>query len=329
MALTFGLLLPSSCDVVYDGIEECPLTSYELRLRYDYNIKRVDAFGSEVRSVALWVFDHASGAPVATYSVGGDALGEEGYALPLGALPAGVYDMVAWCGLQQGRAWAVADAPAVREELSARLSVVEPRSDALPTAVSTGELNDLYYGRLDAVVVEKPERPATVTLTMPLVKDTNRLRLVLQQQGTDRLDPAAYDLRLVDANEVLSWENLPAGNSVNYLPHAIGSATTGDDGATPYSVLTADFTTSRLPAAGNRLVVTRLADGKRVLDIPLSEYLLLVKGHYPYEMTDQEYLDRQDQYSLIFLLNGDDSWDRTAGIYVNSWRVVPPQKEEM
>ena len=38
-------------------------------------------------------------------------------------------------------------------------------------------------------------------------------------------------------------------------------------------------------------------------------------------MSDQEYLDRQDSYDLVFFLNERNEWLATS-IYINSWRVV-------
>ena len=49
--------------------------------------------------------------------------------------------------------------------------------------------------------------------------------------------------------------------------------------------------------------------------------MLLVKGHHNRAMSDQEYLDRQDEYNLVFFLDEGDRWINTT-IYINSWQVV-------
>lgn len=51
-----------------------------------------------------------------------------------------------------------------------------------------------------------------------------------------------------------------------------------------------------------RLILTHRSTGQCVLDIPLTKYLLLSREAYS-GMTPQEYLDRQDQYTLIFFLD--------------------------
>ena len=59
-------------------------------------------------------------------------------------------------------------------------------------------------------------------------------------------------------------------------------------------------------------------------DLPLPwlpDYALLVKGNYNRQMSNQEYLDRQDEYNMTFFLDEDGDW-LSASIIVNSWRVV-------
>ena len=60
---------------------------------------------------------------------------------------------------------------------------------------------------------------------------------------------------------------------------------------------------------------------EKVLSIPLKDYALLVKGNYNKAMSDQEYLDRQDEYNLTFFL---DEFGNTlsASVIINSWHVV-------
>mgnify|MGYP002576656751 FL=1 len=61
--------------------------------------------------------------------------------------------------------------------------------------------------------------------------------------------------------------------------------------------------------------------GETVFSIPLIDYALLVKGEYNRRMDDQEYLDRQDEYNMVFFLDEGDRW-MDAYIYINSWKVV-------
>ena len=62
-------------------------------------------------------------------------------------------------------------------------------------------------------------------------------------------------------------------------------------------------------------------DDKLVLSIPLKDYALLVKGNYNKAMSDQEYLDRQDEFNLTFFLDEYGQWT-TSRIIINSWHLV-------
>ena len=61
--------------------------------------------------------------------------------------------------------------------------------------------------------------------------------------------------------------------------------------------------------------------GLGVSNIPLIDYALMVKGNYNKSMSDQEYLDRQDSYDLVFFIDENHKW-QSASVIINSWRVV-------
>ena len=89
-----------------------------------------------------------------------------------------------------------------------------------------------------------------------------------------------------------------------------------------FSAAIAELTIPRLvKGQGTQLTVTNKESGKTVFSIPLIDYALLVKGFYNRDMDDQEYLDRQDEYDMVFFLDEGDRWLNTY-IYINSWKVV-------
>ncbi len=55
----------------------------------------------------------------------------------------------------------------------------------------------------------------------------------------------------------------------------------------------------------------------------------MVKGEYNKSMSDQDYLDRQDDYTMTFFIDSENRWYTHAGIYINSWYVVPRQETEI
>ena len=96
----------------------------------------------------------------------------------------------------------------------------------------------------------------------------------------------------------------------------------GKTRATSVGVAVAEMTTGRLMADKRPILVVRnLEEDKVVLSVPIVDYALLVKGNYNRDMSDQEYLDRQDEYSMTFFLDEAGDWVSST-IIVNSWRVV-------
>ena len=87
------------------------------------------------------------------------------------------------------------------------------------------------------------------------------------------------------------------------------------------------MTVNRLFTGKNpQLCVLKHETGEKVFQIPLIDYVLLVKGKYNRAMTNQEYLDRQDEYSFIFFLDANNNW-LSSHIFINSWRVVLNEKD--
>ena len=93
------------------------------------------------------------------------------------------------------------------------------------------------------------------------------------------------------------------------------------EGVTEINVAIAELTVARLMTTERPILTITNAEGKKVLRIPLVDYALLVKGYYNRDMSDQEYLDRQDEYALTFFLDEADEWIAST-IIINSWKVV-------
>jgi hypothetical protein len=67
--------------------------------------------------------------------------------------------------------------------------------------------------------------------------------------------------------------------------------------------------------------VVNTETGETIINIPLLDYIQLVKGYENRDMSMQEYLDRQDEYNMVFFIDERDNWMQ-AYIYINSWKVV-------
>ena len=75
-----------------------------------------------------------------------------------------------------------------------------------------------------------------------------------------------------------------------------------------------------MATGGPRLEITSRKTGNKVLSIPLVSYLLLLKSEQFSWMSSQEYLDRENRWSMIFFLDKGDHW-WAVSIVINGWTV--------
>lgn len=374
----------SSCNsVIYDDEGDCDVI-YRLRFRYDMNMKFADAFNHEVKSVHLYAFDSDDKLVWQTVE-SGDRLAREDYDIILQLAP-GEYKLMAWCGLDNGESFHVPeiDLGDTREQLHCRMNRSTHPEDG---TVSTEDLHPLFHGTLD---VELPENldGGEYVYTMPLTKDTNVFRIVLQHLSGEDIEADDFTFKIEDNNGWLHHDNsLRDDENIIYHAWSVYSGSAGvdvplsvvrcplseesengttqnaqrktengttqngkrttDNGAsgatqncasgatraiTDVKVAVAELTVNRLVQrdwsvnAKPVLVIRKAEDGELVARIPIIDYALLVKGNYNRAMSDQEYLDRQDEYNMTFFLDENNRWLATT-IIINSWRVVLNQAE--
>lgn len=312
------LFVMTACDGIYEDEGDCSV-HYHVKFRYDMNMKFADAFAHEVNSVTLYVLDEQNNV-VWQGSEQGETLAQEGYAMEVDVAP-GSYSLLAWCGLAGGNSFAV-PVSSRKEDLICSLKR-EHKLDG--TAYVKEDLNRLYHGYLEKQTFSSEE--GTHTFVVPLVKNTNNIRVVLQHLSGEPVDKDKFTFSITDENGVMNWDNkLLSDESVTYYAWHTDSGTAGIDDVdsrtvSSFSAAIAELTTARLvKEKAPRLKVTN-DKGETVFSIPLIDYALLVKGEYNRRMDDQEYLDRQDEYNMVFFLDEGDRW-MDAYIYINSWKVV-------
>lgn len=87
----------ASCDSVLDFEEGDCSIEYQVKFKYDYNMKKVDAFAQEVKTVTLYAFDK-DGTLVYQKTEEGERLSTGEYAMKVDMAP-GDYDLITWAGL--------------------------------------------------------------------------------------------------------------------------------------------------------------------------------------------------------------------------------------
>ena len=310
-----GLSVPVSCDSI---TEELPPCENYVQFRYDRNMLFTDAFPVLVHRVSLYVFD-GEGKFVTMLSDEREAFGED-YRMTLPPLAPGDYRLVAWAGLDEGSyAYGSRLVPGVSTADEIRV-----RMHRKGDGSRDRELEDLWHGEVRMTVSDSRSETATVALT----KDTNRFRIIVQGSVAPALQQGDLDFTITDRNGWLDHDNTLLGDEpVSYKPYYTADADLSEkelpaaEGAV--SAVVAEMNTLRLMEnADARLTVTH-RNGERLIDIDLIRYLLLTKmeGH---DMPAQEYLDRQDEYAMIFFLNKDALGNYLlAYVKVNGWTIRP------
>lgn len=304
-----------SCDALHENLEPCPQGA-RLRFVYNYNMESANAFPSQVDCLTLLVYDE-KGVFVDSFTETSDVLADEDWrmTIPLGP---GKYRFVAWGGMADGKS----SFHFTRDPKDTTLQELQVAMDAdCMTSPEGTRLHPLFYGDLDLEVPE--ESMDYVEKTVYMMKDTNNIRILLDNLSGKPADGDDFVFTIIDDNTLLDHDNsLVGGNQYTYYPWTSGQASAGEleDGSEALLAF-AELSTSRLVAGNNaRLVIKNRQDDKTIVDIPLINFLLLLKSQEFSQMGSQEFLDRESRWNMVFFLDSTGDWMK-AYIKINDWIV--------
>ncbi len=214
-------------------------------------------------------------------------------------LEPGTYYAVTWAGLdEQSYDMAV--------PVSGTSTLEELRLRTLRNADATqpNELSPLWHS-LDTFVITRDRHEDKY---ISLAKNTNHLRVILQDTDGNCMDVRDFDFAIQADNGYMDHDNRLLDDPViSYLPYytenvniAEGDSLMGKPAM--QTVAVAEMNTMRLMAGENYRLIVRHKDWEKdVINVNLNNYLLLtqMEGH---DISAQEYLDRQDEYSIVFFL---------------------------
>jgi len=325
----------AACDsAIYDDEGDCSVT-YRVNFRYDRNMAWADAFARSVNSVHLYAFG-TDGVLAWQKAESGEALKADGYSMLLD-LPAGDYSLVAWCGLDGSAgtdaSFSVPEARVGQTRIDELTCSLNRKHNWDGKAYTDRKLAPLFHGMLD-VKLPANDDGADYTYTMELTKDTNHIRVILQQLSGEPVNENDFTFRIEDSNGLMNYDNMllpdenitynaydvrpgTAGLGINDYPELGRSAAT-PRAITSVNVAIADLAIARLVDGRNATLIIDKKDGTNAATIPLTDYALLLKND---GMDNQEYLDRQDEYALTFFLDENKKWIGTS-IIINSWKIV-------
>ena len=301
----------SSCDWVNDDLSDCPTGTW-LKISYTYNILNVDAASTQVGDITIFAFDK-NGKYVDRLDVDSITL-HQGYCMVKVPFPEDTYHLLIWGGASDNlyQLPNLKAGQTERKSLNISLACDEKNQSAR-------KLNALFYSSLENITISEEYQ----VITAELVKNTNDFSCILQDENNLPLRKEDFAFNLESANGVIDYTNTPVGPTpVCYLPYRQEVSVTSEQ----IPVIHARLNTLRIMKGDNTtLSIKHIPSGKIILHLPLTQYLLLSKI-YPDnigDISDQEYLDRQDTYTLLFFIQSSDTGipQLCPLMKVNGWTI--------
>lgn len=208
-----------ACDWIHD--DSLPLCEFRLYFKYDYNMKFADAFQHEVDFVTLFVCDQ-EGNFLFQRRIEKSELDERN-SIAFDMEP-GTYQVVTWAGLDKGSyAW---NDPAETSQAVERAQGVKVRTLREDDTTQPNELHPLWHS-LDTFTVTRDMPEAD---TISLAKNTNKLRVVLQNVMGEDMDVNNFSFRIVADNGYMDYDNsLLQDPTIHYLPYYTENVELGAD----------------------------------------------------------------------------------------------------
>lgn len=309
LAVAMSVVL-TACTWTRDDSDGCQY-GFWLRLSYTYNIMDVEAVQRYIGDTRVYVYD-ADGTCVSRIDVTAAQLSKDGWRVRIEGLAEGDYRFVVWSGLGSNH-YTVASDSGSQSDFRLALAGASPYATAL---------SDLYYGRLDSVHYTDTYAEHTVSM----VKDTNQLTCVAVSVGDEPITTADCTMQLLATNGVMDATNgVATADCSVYEPYATEAVTIDDpDYGLLGGVMFSLRTLRLLEGDDSRLQLLKTGSGspQTVLDISVPQYVGLVGEWYTNlgrKVGLQEYLDRQDYYTLVFIFS--EGLGQLLQLKVNNWNV--------
>ncbi|MBR3826487.1 MAG: FimB/Mfa2 family fimbrial subunit [Alistipes sp.] len=321
MVATVATSLSCTRSHIFEYEGDCDVY-YDIRIKYDYNIKFADAFAHEVNSLALYIFTEDGILYDMIVTTDKQELAKENFTIRL-TLPEGDYTMLAWGGINEESFDLLTEVEIGTTRIEQMQVKMTRNYDSAGNAYSDTDLEGLFHGMMELNVTSEP---GIYQETLSLMKNTNVVRIVLHEMSGHAMDSGCFTFEITDHSGLYDYDNARLEDeAITYKPWYIEEIFADFDDqstrSTDINAVMAELTIGRMMAGESPILrVLNSETGEQILSLPLADYMLLIKGNYHHAMGDQEYLDRQDEYSLTLFLN-EGEWV-SSQIVINGWRVV-------
>lgn len=351
-----ALTTMSSC--IKEDMDDCPpaISKVALQFDYTYNVKQADAFAAEVKNINVYAFDE-NGKFFDSYIESREKF-ETGHTMEITGLKDGKYTFVCLARDRQVMSRAEDDemefsfaslTPGVStiDDLTVRMGKdngEEIKNDKEFAALYTAK-TQVDFQRLN----QKGNEGTVVTSTLSLMKCTKTYRIVLLPYENDQADfkPENFDVRIEGSAAWLDHKGEKMKNErITYLPYNMERRANYDGAHTEVNeepvdqALIYDLSSSRMFERQNdrrvvrdgdknnyddkRIIITDLRDKDHPIELfnhSLPWFLALCGEKVNQNWDDQEYLDREDHYVLMFYVSDKRDYNMITKVNVNGWNV--------
>ena len=351
-----ALTTMSSC--IKEDMDDCPpaISKVALLFDYTYNVKQADAFAAEVKNINVYAFDE-NGKFFDSYIESREKF-ETGHTMEITGLKDGKYTFVCLARDRQVMSRAEDDemefsfaslTPGVStiDDLTVRMGKdngEEIKNDKEFAALYTAK-TQVDFQRLN----QKGNEGTVVTSTLSLMKCTKTYRIVLLPYENDQADfkPENFDVRIEGSAAWLDHKGEKMKNErITYLPYNMERRANYDGAHTEVNeepvdqALIYDLSSSRMferqsdrrvvrdgdknDYDDKRIIITDLRDKDHPIELfnhSLPWFLALCGEKVNQNWDDQEYLDREDHYVLMFYVSDKRDYNMITKVNVNGWNV--------
>lgn len=351
-----ALTTMSSC--IKEDMDDCPpaISKVALQFDYTYNVKQADAFAAEVKNINVYAFDE-NGKFFDSYIESREKF-ETGHTMEITGLKDGKYTFVCLARDRQVMSRAEDDemefsfaslTPGVStiDDLTVRMgkdNSEEIKNDKEFAALYTAK-TQVDFQRLN----QNGNEGTVVTSTLSLMKCTKTYRIVLLPYENDQADfkPENFDVRIEGSAAWLNHNGEKVKNEgITYLPYNMERRANYDGAHTEVNeepvdqALIYDLSSSRMferqsdrravrdgdksKYDDKRIIITDLRDKDNPIELfnhSLPWFLALCGEKVNQNWDDQEYLDREDHYVLMFYVSDKRDYNMITKVNVNGWNV--------
>lgn len=351
-----ALTTMSSC--IKEDMDDCPpaISKVALQFDYTYNVKQADAFAAEVKNINVYAFDE-NGKFFDSYIESREKF-ETGHTMEITGLKDGKYTFVCLARDRQVMSRAEDDEMEFSfASLTPGVSTIDDLTERMGKDNGEEIKNDKEFAALYTAKTQvdfqqlnqKGNEGTVVTSTLSLMKCTKTYRIVLLPYENDQADfkPENFDVRIEGSAAWLNHKGEKVKNEgITYLPYNMERRANYDGAHTEVNeepvdqALIYDLSSSRMFERQNdrrvvrdgdknnyddkRIIITDLRDKDNPVELfnhSLPWFLALCGEKVNQNWDDQEYLDREDHYVLMFYVSDKRDYNMITKVNVNGWNV--------